>query len=87
MAEDHFEPVTIETSRPGKHENITNIRQVRTRLTERWPATHRGAAYRKALKACADYLQGKKEAEAVRSLFIAAAKEAGIFVRDKRLTH
>jgi hypothetical protein len=80
MPDDHFEVVTIETNHPGRHENITNIRQVRARLTERWPANSKGAAHRQAMRACIEHLQGKKDAAAVREAFISAAKEAEIFV-------
>ena len=82
MAEDHFEPVTIETDQPGRLINVTNIQQVAMRLTARWPATHRGAAYQKAVKACMAHMTGRKNTQRVRAAFIEAAKEADIFVRE-----
>jgi hypothetical protein len=84
MAEDHFEVVTIETDQPGRLANITNTRQAAEQLTEKWPAAHKGALYRKAVKACMDHLRGKKDAGAVRKAFIGAAREADIFVREGR---
>jgi hypothetical protein len=84
MAEDHFEPVTIETDQPGRHLIVTNIQQVAMRLTAKWPAPRKGAAYRKAVQACMAHLDGKRNVGAVRSAFIEAAKEADIFVREGR---
>jgi hypothetical protein len=66
MRDDHFEAVTIETGDVGRHANITNIRQIAERLTAQWPVAHKGAAYRKAVKACMDHLRGKKDARGVR---------------------
>lgn len=82
MGEDHFEVVTIETDQPGRLINVTNTMQAAERLIGPWPTAHRGALYRKAVKACMDHLNGKKDAAAVRKAFISAAKEADIFVRD-----
>jgi hypothetical protein len=82
MRDDHFEAVTIETGDVGRHANITNIRQIAERLTAQWPVAHKGAAYRKAVKACMDHLRGKKDARGVRDAFISAAKEADIFVGE-----
>jgi hypothetical protein len=84
MAEEHFEVVTIETDQPGRLLSITNTRQVAERLTENWPAAHRGTAYKRAVKAAMDHLRGKKDANELRKAFVAAAKEADIFVREGR---
>jgi hypothetical protein len=81
-----FEVVTIETEQPGRLLGVTNTRQVAERLTESWPAAHKGAAYKKAVKAAMDHLRGKKDAAAVREAFIGAAKEADIFVGGGRQT-
>jgi hypothetical protein len=80
MIEGHVELVMVETGQPGRFVNITNTRQIEERLTQQWPVARRGAAYHKAVEACLDHLQGKKEASAVRKAFIEAAKEADIFV-------
>jgi hypothetical protein len=84
MAEHHFEVVTIETDHPGRLINITNTMQAAERLIGPWPTAHRGALYRKAVKACMEHLRGKRDADAVRDAFIGAAKEAGILVREGR---
>lgn len=81
MATDHFDVVTIETNRPGVHLNVTNTLQVAELLVDDWPA-ERGPSYKKAVKASMDHMSGKASADAVRKAFIAAAKEANIFVRE-----
>lgn len=82
MEEDSFETVTVETDQIGRHMNITNTVQVAEWLSFEWPKAHKGAAYRKAVKAAIDYLEGRKDAGAVRKAFTRAAKEAGILVRE-----
>jgi len=84
MAEDHFEEVTIETDDLGRHLNVSNTRQVAERLTGNWPEAHKGALYRKAVKACMDHLWGKNGSDVVRRAFVEAAKEADILVREGR---
>ena len=81
-----FEVVTIETEQPGRLLGVTNTRQVAERLTKNWPAAHKGAAYKKAVKAAMDHLRGKMDPAAVRKAFISAAKEADIFVGEGRQT-
>jgi hypothetical protein len=82
MRHEHFDPITVETAQPGRLDNITNTEQIAERLAEQWPATHRGAAYKKAVRICLAHLRGEKDASAVRKAFIGAAKEADIFVDD-----
>jgi hypothetical protein len=84
MAEDHFDVVTIETDQPGQLFNVTNTQQVAMRLTAKWPAAHKGAAYKKAVTVCMAHMDGRKDTKAVRSAFIEAAKEADIFVSEGR---
>jgi hypothetical protein len=82
MRDDHFEAVRIETDQPGRHVNVTSVRQVAERLTDKWPSSRQGVAYNRAVKACMDHFSGKRNIEAVRAAFIEAAKDAGIFVRE-----
>jgi hypothetical protein len=80
MAEDKFEVVTIETEQPGRPLKITRVQHAAERLAKNWPAAHRGALYRKAVRAALSHLRGKRHAEEVRSAFIDAAKEADLLV-------
>jgi hypothetical protein len=43
----------------------------------------RGPKHREALQACQDVLDGKKPVMSARRAFLAAAREAGLFVPDK----
>lgn len=84
MAAEHFDPVTIETDRPGALRNITSTLQVAELLVENW-SKPRGSAFVAAVQASMDHMAGKARAADVRAAFIAAAKEAGIFVREGQL--
>lgn len=84
MAIEHFEVVTIESDRPGARLNVTNTLQVAELLVEKWPEM-RGSAYRKAIQAMLTHTTGEATLDDIRAAFIAAAKEAGIFVREGRL--
>ncbi|TAM99675.1 MAG: DUF982 domain-containing protein [Rhizobiaceae bacterium] len=58
MATKHFDPVTIETNRPGQLLNITNTLQIAERLVNDWPDM-RGPAYKAAVKASVDHMAGE----------------------------
>jgi Protein of unknown function (DUF982) len=48
-------------------------------LTEDWPVPH-GSAFDAALQACLDCFEGHTPADTVRNAFVAASREANIFV-------
>lgn len=81
MHVDHFDVVMVQMS-PGQLRNITNTRQVAELLTGLWPAKHRGIQYTTAIKAWMAHNEGRTDADEVRKAFIAAAKDAKIFVRE-----
>jgi hypothetical protein len=73
--------VVVKTSEPGRLRRITSVSQAAEAMLE-WPATaRRGRAYKLAAKACRDTLAGTGTASKARRTFVAAAKEADVFVR------
>jgi len=50
-------------------------------LVAEWPKAGRGPAYQAALRACLAALEGTGSADAARRAFVAAAREADIYVR------
>lgn len=84
MRDDHFEPVTIQTKYSGWLDNITNTRQVAEWLAGQRPGAHKSAAYERAVRVYLAHVRGEKDAWNVRSAFVDAAKEAGIFISDGR---
>jgi hypothetical protein len=76
-----FAGVTIETHVVGRIRIVTSVGEATEVLLHDWPETGRGEAYRGALHACYEALEGELDVEDARDAFIAAAQEAGIFVR------
>jgi hypothetical protein len=74
-----FPPVTIESHRLGKPKNICSVTEAAEFLLMKWPI-HEGQKLKVARQRCFDALNGKASAADARSAFIAAAKEADIFV-------
>ena len=71
--------------RVGTHYVVGSARRAAECLIEgSWPTEGRGPAYGAAVKACLAAVEGTGDVEAARKAFIAAAKEAGIFVREGR---
>lgn len=75
------EPVTFETQRLGQYRTITSTAEAARVLVEDWPATT-GKALARARGICLAVLEGQKKPAAARGAFLAAAKEAGVFVRE-----
>ena len=74
--------VVVETSGPGRLRRITNVRQAAEAMAE-WPDKARQRrAYKVAVQACHAALSGTGTASKARRTFIAAAKEAEVFVRE-----
>jgi len=79
-----FRAVVVETDVIGRLRTINSVRDAAEMLVVGWPTKGRGEAYRAALQATYNAI-GETLAPAVaRMAFIAAAKEAGIFVREGR---
>ena len=75
-----FAGVTIETHVVGRMRTVTSVGEAAEVLLHDWPEAE-GEAYRGALHACYEALEGELDVEDARDAFIAAAQEAGIFVR------
>lgn len=84
MLQGQFDFVTIKSNQVGRHINVTSVSQASDILTSIWPAKGIEKAYFAAVRACMDQLRGDANAEAVRKTFAAAAKEAGVFVCERR---
>jgi hypothetical protein len=79
MRNENFDvPVTVETDREFA---VTDTVQAAEMLIESWPKDRRGPKYRAALRACMDVLEQRRTVAGARKAFIAAAKEARVFVR------
>ena len=63
---------------------VTDTVQAAEILVEGWPRDRRGPKYRAALRACMDVLEQRRTVAGARKAFIAAAKEAHLFVRTGR---
>jgi Protein of unknown function (DUF982) len=64
-----------------KDDAAQSVREAAEWLLSNWPAEGRGPAYAGALQACLDALAVKLSTDKARLAFIAAAREADIFVR------
>ncbi|MCW5706752.1 DUF982 domain-containing protein [Shinella sp.] len=74
------EPVTIETLTLGRYQSVTSAAEAARILLEEWPVDE-GEAYLAAKTACLAVLAGEAEPVTARDAFLAAADEAGVFVR------
>ena len=77
-----FRPVRIATDQPGRVRAVGSVREAAECLVAGWPEKGRGEAYRAALQATYNAIGETLAPEVARLAFIAAAKEAGIFVRE-----
>jgi hypothetical protein len=78
-----FHQLTIMTDHPGRMRNIASVHEAAEFLVQHW-LVGRGQKFRAAQQACLDALAGRKTAKHARAAFIAAAKEADIYVREQR---
>jgi hypothetical protein len=74
-------PVTVETRKVGKMRVIASTEEAARFLLTEWPVDETGPAHLLARIACIAVLDGEKPPEHAREAFVAAAVEAGIFVR------
>lgn len=62
--------------------NVGSVDEATEFLLQHWP-NEKGRKYKAARQTCLDALQGRATARHARSAFIAAAKEADIYVRER----
>lgn len=74
------EPVTIETLTLGRYQSVSSTAEAARILLEEWPVDQ-GEAYLAAKAACLAVLAGEATPASARTAFLAAAAEAGVFVR------
>lgn len=74
------EPVTIEPLTLGRYQSVSSAAEAARILLEEWPVDE-GEAYLAAKAACLLALEDKATPENARGAFLAAAIEAGRFVR------
>ncbi|MCB1467008.1 MAG: DUF982 domain-containing protein [Rhizobiaceae bacterium] len=83
MEKNRFEtPVTVKSAVPGENVMLQTAREANDYLLNSWTGK-RGPKHREALQACSDVIAGSKPAMTARRAFIAAAREASVFVSDK----
>ncbi|UGX87144.1 DUF982 domain-containing protein [Phyllobacterium meliloti] len=75
--------MTIETKKVGLYRNITSVEEAAEFLVYDWPI-EKGPLQLQARIDCLDAMENALDAEQARASFIAAVKEAGIFVREGR---
>ena len=82
MRNENFDiPVTIETEAADRERVVTDTIQAAEILLRRWPDDGRGQKYKAALRACMDAMEQRRAVASARKAFVAAAKDAHIFVR------
>jgi hypothetical protein len=82
MRNENFDiPVTVETDAAGRERVVTDTIQAAEILLRRWPDDGRGQKYKAALRACMDAMEQRSAVASARKAFVAAAKDAHIFVR------
>jgi hypothetical protein len=81
-----FHRVTIMTEAAGRILNVASVEEAMEFLLQHWPRDKKGRKYRAARQACLDALGGRETTRHARSAFIAAAKEADIYVRERTPT-
>ena len=79
-----FKQVVVQTDEIGPLRAVTSVRDAAEYLADGWPTEGCGRAYKIACMICRHALAGDMAAEAARGAFIAAAQEAGLFVREGR---
>ena len=83
MRELSFQHVTVLKHPGGKVEHIASVNAAADfLLSSDWPSD-KGKKYRVARQSCLDALNGEGTAKHARSAFIAAAKEADIYVEER----
>ena len=73
-------PVTIETATPGQYRIVSSAAEAALLLLGEWPVDE-SEAFVTAKSMCLLALEGTTPPEKAREAFLAAATEAGVFVR------
>lgn len=76
-----FKSVTVATEYVGHYRNITSVEEAGEFMLYGWP-TEKGQLHLKARSACLDVMIKALDVKEARDAFIAAAKEAGIYIRE-----
>lgn len=74
-----FPYVTIMTHQVGKMHNVTSVEEAAENLAMNWPIKN-GPMLSTAKQACLDALEGRITCTEARTAFIAAAREANIYI-------
>ena len=83
MEKNRFEtPVTVKAAGDAPDLVVRTAREATDYLLTKWSGK-RGPKHREALQACSDAVAGTKPAMTARRAFIAAARDASVFVSDK----
>ena len=80
MSRRFHKPVIIQPGRIDRDRVVTTVREAAEILLRSWP--QEGAKRTRAMKACLDVLNGTKPPSAARAAFIAAAKDARIYLGE-----
>lgn len=81
MGQHPFNSVTVATKYSGRYRNITSVEEAGEFMLYDWPR-ERGPLHLKARLACLDVMIKARDVKEARDAFIAAAKEADIYIRD-----
>jgi ElaB/YqjD/DUF883 family membrane-anchored ribosome-binding protein len=81
MRDQSFAPLAVETEKAGQYRIVRTLTEAADMLLNRWPE-QKGQKHRKALSAIMDAIEERTPAVAARKAFVAAAKEADVFVRE-----
>ncbi|WP_436120190.1 DUF982 domain-containing protein [Phyllobacterium sp. LjRoot231] len=80
-----FHHVTIMTQPGGQILNVASVEEATEFLMQHWPE-EKGRKYKAARQICVEALDGRVTPRHARSAFVAAAKEADIYVRERTPT-
>jgi hypothetical protein len=80
-----FHHVTIMTEPAGRILNVASVEEAAEFLLQHWPDEW-GRKYQTARQTCLEALAGREATRHARSAFIAAAKEADIYVKERTPT-
>ena len=76
-------PVTIETAKLGHYVMINSTERAAEFLLNEWPDTVEGKAYVAAARVLVEAHEGRATIDEAREAFIAAAREAGVFIYEE----
>lgn len=80
MSRRFHKPVIIQPGRIDRDRVVSTVREAAEILLRDWP--QEGDTRTRAMKACLDVINGKKPPSTARTAFIAAAKDARIYMGE-----